>query len=155
MTGVKVTPKLIEIQRVVARNNGITVEDIKSDCRKRAFAWPRQIAVHLSRRLTICSYPEIARAFCYLDHTAGIHAFRKVEAMRWDRPDLQATLDSYIAEIQADANERFEASLAVRITPAPPLAVNEVYAIKRKWARGQSPDVVEANLSMRGEGVMA
>lgn len=143
--GMQVRPKLSEIQRVVARRNGISLEAIKSSCRKKEYAWPRQIAVALCRDLTLCSYPEIARAFSYKDHTAGVYAFQKLTRLRKESPELEATLQEYVAEINADARERFERMAPLMIEPAPePPNVHRLARQKRE----PSPEIVEANMAM-------
>jgi len=107
-----------EIKAVVARHNAVTVADLESECRKRSFAWPRQIAAYLCREMTPCSYPEIARAFGGRDHTTIIFSFRKIAKLRADSEQLEATLATYRADIRSVAEARIAAEDAVRIVPA-------------------------------------
>ena len=116
-----VTPRMIEILRVVARHNAITVDNIKSESRKREYAWPRQIAAYLCREMTRCSLPEIGRMFGGRDHTTILFAFRKVRTLLdAEHPLLSETLEQYRAEIITDALVRVEAEGLIRIAPAPP-----------------------------------
>jgi len=107
-----------EIKAVVARHNAVTVADLESECRKRSFAWPRQIAAYLCREMTPCSYPEIARAFGGRDHTTIIFSFRKIAKLRADSAQLEATLEAYRRDIRSVAEARIAAEDAVRIVPA-------------------------------------
>lgn len=115
----KITPRIIEIQRVIARHNALTVDDLKSGCRKRSLAWPRQIAAYLCRDMTRCSLPEIGRLFGGRDHTTILYAHRKVKREAETNADLRAALDHYRAEIRAEALARIEAENLTRIQPAP------------------------------------
>ncbi len=75
-------PKEIDIpliKEVVAKFYGITVEDIDSKKRPKAIAYPRQVAMHLSRELTDLSLPKIGDAFGGRDHTTVIYAYDKIE----------------------------------------------------------------------------
>jgi hypothetical protein len=116
--GQSIRPKMSEIKAVVARHNAVTVADLESECRKRSFAWPRQIAAYLCREMTPCSYPEIARAFGDRDHTTIIFSFRKIAKLRADSAELEATLATYRADIRSVAEARIAAEDAVRIVPA-------------------------------------
>lgn len=67
------------IQKVVADYFDIRVADMKSSRRPKSIAYPRQIAMFLSRDLTRSSLPEIGEAFGGRDHSTVIHAYRLVE----------------------------------------------------------------------------
>lgn len=114
-----VTPRMMEIQRVIARHYGITVENIKSACRKRQYSWPRQIAAYLCREMTECSLPEIGRMFGGRDHTTILFSCRKVAFMEASDVKLAETLNAYRAEIRVDAEKRHQAEGLVRIEPPP------------------------------------
>jgi len=116
--GQTIRPKMAEIKAVVARHNAVTVADLESECRKRSFAWPRQIAAYLCREMTPCSYPEIGRAFGDRDHTSILFAYRKIARLRADSAELEATLEAYRADIRSVAEARIAAEDAVRIVPA-------------------------------------
>ena len=53
--------------------------DILSERRTAAVVRPRQIAMYLSKLLTLRSLPEIGRRFGGRDHTTVLHAVRKIE----------------------------------------------------------------------------
>ncbi len=62
------------IQNVVASYYNITVEDLKGKRRSANIAYPRQIAMYLSRILTEETFPKIGLDFGGRDHSTVIHA---------------------------------------------------------------------------------
>lgn len=68
------------IQKAVADYFDIRVADMKSTRRPKSIAYPRQIAMYLSRDLTKLSLPEIGEAFGGRDHSTVIHACRLIES---------------------------------------------------------------------------
>ena len=81
------------IQDIVANNFNLRVEDLKSQRRTRNVAYPRQIAMYLSRKLTDMSLPKIGEEFGGRDHTTVIHAYEKIsEALNNDQ-SLEHTID--------------------------------------------------------------
>ncbi|MGB2878774.1 MAG: chromosomal replication initiator protein DnaA [Candidatus Omnitrophota bacterium] len=66
------------IQRVVAEYFGMKVSDMKAKKRTRAVAYPRQMAMYLSRELTGNSLPDIGGFFGGRDHTTVLHACEKI-----------------------------------------------------------------------------
>ena len=80
------------IQDVVAGYFNLRVEDLKSQRRTRNVAYPRQIAMYLSRKLTDMSLPKIGEEFGGRDHTTVIHAYEKIsDALNTDE-SLQHTV---------------------------------------------------------------
>lgn len=68
------------IQDVVANYYNLSVQELKSQRRTRNVAYPRQIAMYLSRKLTDMSLPKIGDEFGGRDHTTVIHAYEKISA---------------------------------------------------------------------------
>lgn len=66
------------IQDVVSNYFNLKVEELKSSRRTRNIAFPRQIAMYLSRKLTDMSLPKIGEEFGGRDHTTVIHAYEKI-----------------------------------------------------------------------------
>lgn len=66
------------IQDIVSNYFNLRVEDLKSQRRTRNVAYPRQIAMYLSRKLTDMSLPKIGEEFGGRDHTTVIHAYEKI-----------------------------------------------------------------------------
>jgi chromosomal replication initiator protein len=67
------------IQKVVAEYFDIRVADMKSTRRPKSIAFPRQIAMYLTRNLTKFSLPEIGEAFGGRDHSTVLHACKLVD----------------------------------------------------------------------------
>ncbi len=67
-----------DIQQRVGEFYGLKSEDFKARKRTKAIAFPRQIAMYLSRELTDHSLPKIGEAFGGRDHTTVIHAHEKI-----------------------------------------------------------------------------
>ena len=66
------------IQGVVSERFGLSVEELCSPRRSQAVAYPRQVAMYLSRELTDSSLPKIGKEFGGRDHTTVIHATSKI-----------------------------------------------------------------------------
>ena len=67
------------IQKRVAKYFDLDPQDMKAKKRTRAIAYPRQIAMFLSRELTDLSLPQIGGSFGGRDHTTVLHACEKIE----------------------------------------------------------------------------
>ena len=83
-------PKVItihEIQRTVGEHYSVKLEDFKAKKRTKSVAFPRQIAMYLSRELTDYSLPKIGEEFGGRDHTTVIHAHEKISRLL--QSDLQ------------------------------------------------------------------
>jgi chromosomal replication initiator protein len=66
------------IQHEICRYFGISKSDLVGSNRSKVFAYPRQIAMYLSRELTDQSLPKIGRAFGGRDHSTVMHATNKI-----------------------------------------------------------------------------
>ena len=87
------------IQDVISAYFNLRVEDLKSQRRTRNIAYPRQIAMYLSRKLTDMSLPKIGEEFGGRDHTTVIHAYEKIsEGLKSDE-SLQRTIDDITKKI--------------------------------------------------------
>ena len=73
--------KIEEIQKLVAGHYHVSRADILSSRRTAMVVRPRQIAMFLSKMLTMRSLPEIGRRFGGRDHTTVLHAVRKIEGL--------------------------------------------------------------------------
>ena len=67
------------IKDVVVDYYNLKEEDMISKKRTQKIAFPRQIAMYLSRELTDLSLPHIGEEFGGRDHTTVIHAYNKIE----------------------------------------------------------------------------
>ncbi|WP_019394659.1 chromosomal replication initiator protein DnaA [Priestia filamentosa] len=85
-----------DIQRVVGQHYNVKLEDFKAKKRTKSVAFPRQIAMYLSRELTDFSLPKIGEEFGGRDHTTVIHAHEKISKLL----DSDAQLQKQVKEIQ-------------------------------------------------------
>ncbi|AGX02049.1 MULTISPECIES: chromosomal replication initiator protein DnaA [Bacillaceae] len=88
-------PKVItihEIQKTVGEHYSVKLEDFKAKKRTKSVAFPRQIAMYLSRELTDFSLPKIGEEFGGRDHTTVIHAHEKISKLLQTDPQLQKQL---------------------------------------------------------------
>lgn len=81
------------IQDVVSSYFNLRIEDFKSARRTKNIAFPRQIAMYLSRKLTDMSLPKIGEAFGGRDHTTVIHAYEKISSALKEDDDLKYTIN--------------------------------------------------------------
>ncbi len=139
MTTFKAT--ISEVQAVVAEIHNIPREALKSNCRKRVWAWPRQEAMMLARELTGASYPLLARHFGDRDHTTCLYADRKIKANEATDAKLAARLAECRARIAALVSLRIgklvskQAGSSSDWTPPPPMQLSK-------------PDVVVASIDL-------
>lgn len=90
------------IKQIVAEHYNIRLQDFEVRNRSRSVAFPRQVAMFLSREMTDASLPKIGEEFGGRDHTTVIHACEKIaEDMKHD-PSFAATIEQLIARIRAD-----------------------------------------------------
>jgi chromosomal replication initiator protein len=82
------------IQRKVAEFFGIKLSDMRAKNRTKSVAFPRQVAMYLSRQLTHASLSDVGRAFGGKDHTTVIHAVSKLQALIQEDPKLKQTIDT-------------------------------------------------------------
>ncbi len=76
------------IQKAVAEQFGLRLQEIKAKNNSRAIVYPRQIAMYLSKHLTDSSLPEIGRQFGGKHHTTVLHSIDKIEECRKTDKDL-------------------------------------------------------------------
>ncbi|MGC7871669.1 chromosomal replication initiator protein DnaA [Desulfosporosinus sp. SYSU MS00001] len=90
------------IQKAVADYYHLSPNDFKAKKRTRAVAFPRQIAMYLSRQLTDSSLPKIGDEFGGRDHTTVMHAHEKISQAIQDDPILEKKINELIQRIQND-----------------------------------------------------
>jgi chromosomal replication initiator protein len=89
------------IQKIVAEHYKMSVNELKQKKRTRTIAFPRQIAMYLSRQLTDCSLPQIGEKFGGRDHTTVIHAFDKISEMKEQDPFVEKSINEIISKIKS------------------------------------------------------
>ena len=80
---------ILDIQKAVGEHFHVRLEDFTAKKRTRSVAFPRQIAMYLSREMTDFSLPKIGDEFGGRDHSTVIHAHEKIVKMLKDDQSLQ------------------------------------------------------------------
>ncbi len=96
-------PRMItmqDIQMKVGEFYGLRLEEFKARKRTKAVAYPRQIAMYLSRELTDFSLPKIGEAFGGRDHTTVIHAHEKISQQLKIDQDLYKIIQNLTEKIK-------------------------------------------------------
>ena len=88
------------IQKVVSDYFGLSYKDLRGKRRTKAVAFPRQVAMYLSRELTEYSTTEVGAEFGGRDHTTVMHACQKIEDRQKLDPNLEPTLQALIKRIR-------------------------------------------------------
>lgn len=82
------------IQNVVAKYYNLDQNDFKVQRRSGDIAFPRQIAMYLSKQLTGQPLVEIGKAFGGRDHTTVIYAINKIESIIKTDPNTRMIVDN-------------------------------------------------------------
>jgi chromosomal replication initiator protein len=93
-------PTVDMIQREVARFFDIRVTDITGKRRPGNIAFPRQVAMYLSRQLTDLSLTAIGQAFGGRDHGTVIHACKVVQ----DRMEVEEGVRQNVLQLESILN---------------------------------------------------
>lgn len=88
------------IKEIVSKNYNIKLEDFNSRKRTRAIAYPRQIAMYLTREFTDLSLPKIGNEFGGRDHTTVIHACDKINIDLEEDNNTKAKIENIVNELK-------------------------------------------------------
>ena len=83
---------IARIQKAVADQYKLTVDNLRARSNVRHVLVPRQVAMYLCKRLTKKSYPEIAREFGGKHHTTVIHSVEKIDSLLTTDPELSTVV---------------------------------------------------------------
>jgi len=81
-----------DIIKFVARHYGLKVSEIKSRNNSKQIAFPRHVAMHLCRKLTDLSLPDIGKLFNNKHHSTVKYSVDKIAELRRSDPDLDRIL---------------------------------------------------------------
>jgi len=81
------------VQRVVCREFGLGIAQLKSKNNSRVVAYPRQIAMYITKQLTSASLPRIGREFGGKHHTTVLHSINKIGELRQTDRDLNRRIN--------------------------------------------------------------
>ena len=89
------------IQEIVGKWFGVTPAELQAKTRTRSVAFPRQVAMYLSRTLTSKSLEEIGRAFGGRDHSTVAHAHKRIDRDITADAEFNSTVDSLAEKIKS------------------------------------------------------
>jgi chromosomal replication initiator protein len=88
------------IQKIVSDYFGLSYKDLRGKRRTKAVAFPRQVAMYLSRELTEYSTTEVGAEFGGRDHTTVMHACQKIEDRMKLDPNLEPTVKTLVKRMR-------------------------------------------------------
>jgi chromosomal replication initiator protein len=88
------------IKKIITNDYNLKMEDMESKKRTQNIAFPRQIAMYLSRELTDFSLPHIGNEFGGRDHTTVIHAHNKIKEKIENENDFSNKIERLIDTIK-------------------------------------------------------
>jgi len=97
-------PRVITIQRIqetVGEKYNVKLEEMLAKKRTKAIAFPRQIAMYLSREMTDSSLPKIGEEFGGRDHTTVIHAHDKVSKLMENDTELAKEIEEIKEQLKS------------------------------------------------------
>ncbi|NLJ98312.1 MAG: chromosomal replication initiator protein DnaA [Tissierellia bacterium] len=90
------------IKNIVSKDFNIKMDDFNSKKRTRAIAYPRQVAMYLTRELTDLSLPKIGDEFGGRDHTTVMHAYDKIESEIKESEKIRNRIDKLVKKIKGE-----------------------------------------------------
>jgi chromosomal replication initiator protein len=94
-----------DVQAATCDAFGVTMDQLRSSSRVARVAWPRQIAMYLSRELTDESLPAIGREFGNRNHTTVLHACRRTSERMAEDPEAYEAVNSVQARLAGPKRE--------------------------------------------------
>ncbi len=88
------------IQRVTAEYFNLSSNDLRGKKRTKAIAFPRQVAMFITRELTEFSTTEVGLEFGGRDHTTVMHACQRVESRMQTDPSMEPIIQRIIRQIK-------------------------------------------------------
>jgi chromosomal replication initiator protein len=89
-----------KIQKIICYEYKIKLSKLKSKNNSPIVAFPRQIAMYLSKELTHTSLPEIGKKFGGKHHTTVLHSIRKIERLKETDKDFNKKINRIIEYIR-------------------------------------------------------
>lgn len=95
----------VSVRDIIAATSShyrISVKEFLSKTRRREIAWPRQVAMYLTQKITERSTPEIGGYFRGVDHTTVLYSIKSVNKRLIDPdygPELNADIKSIIEDL--------------------------------------------------------
>jgi len=77
------------------------VDELTSKKKSKNIAYPRQVAMYISRKLTDCSLPKIGDTFGGRDHSTVLHAFNKISEEIENSTELKKAIDDIVSMLNS------------------------------------------------------
>lgn len=90
---------IVAIRELVCRHYRVSQEDLKSRLRKRSIAWPRQLAMYLSRHFTDSPLEAIGKEF-NRDHATVLHSVKQITKSLSESAKLKSEVDYLISQME-------------------------------------------------------
>lgn len=90
---------ILRIKEMVADTYNINVEDLISKTRTKNIAFPRQVAMYISRCLLDLSLPAIGEEFGGRDHTTVMHAVNKINDDMQKNDEIKIKIEKIISDL--------------------------------------------------------
>lgn len=90
------------VQKVVARQHGMSVQQLLERTRRQSIARPRQLAMYLATKMTHASLPDIGQRFGGFDHTTIMYARDRIEELAQTDVKLRADIESLVRMIRRE-----------------------------------------------------
>jgi hypothetical protein len=104
-------PRVRFVAEHVAALFAVSMVDLNSARREARIVRPRQVAMYLARRMTLCSLPQIGKQLGGKDHTTVLHGAKKIEA--------EMAGDRGLSDAIAELTRRIDARLPVVVLEPP------------------------------------
>lgn len=88
------------IQKAVAEYFNLSPFDLRGKKRTKAIAFPRQVAMYITREITEFSTTEVGLEFGGRDHTTVMHACQRIESRMQSDPYLEPTIQRLVRRIK-------------------------------------------------------
>lgn len=88
------------IQRVVADYFNLSPNELKGKKRTRQVAFPRQLAMYITREITEASMTDVGLEFGGRDHTTVMHGCQRVESRMRTDPTIEDVIQTLIRQIK-------------------------------------------------------
>lgn len=92
---------ILRIKEMVADAYNISVEDLTSKKRTKNIAFPRQVAMYISRNLLDLSLPAIGDEFGGRDHTTVMHAVNKISDDMQKSEEVKIKIEKIISDLDS------------------------------------------------------
>lgn len=92
---------LDDIKEIVSNYYNISPDELVSKRKTKNIAYPRQVAMYISRKLTDMSLPKLGEEFGGRDHSTVLHAYNKVEEDIENSQEVKKNIEDIISMLNS------------------------------------------------------